>query len=136
MSITEISKQSRLKAPYRCNLGIALHPFSTRRVHFSLMDRRFLTLVGTSSTAMFGGVLFLTAPTAPEHPSAAPTTAAAKTDTEAARIAAESSVYYAGCNEVRDLDKAPLYRGQPGYRIVMDGDNDGIACEPHRDDHD
>jgi len=37
---------------------------------------------------------------------------------------------------VRDLGKAPLYRGQPGYRIGMDGDNDGIACEPHRDHDD
>lgn len=41
-------------------------------------------------------------------------------------------VYYAGCNEVRALGKDPLYRGQPGYRIGMDGDRDGIACEPHR----
>lgn len=41
-------------------------------------------------------------------------------------------VYYAGCNEVRALGKAPLYAGQPGYRIEMDGDRDGIACEPHR----
>ena len=98
------------------------------------MDRRFLTLVGMSSTAMFGGVLFLTAPAAPGNPSAAPTTAAAKTDTESPRIGVESSVYYAGCNEVRDLGKAPLYRGQPGYRPEMDGDHDGIACEPHRND--
>jgi len=44
----------------------------------------------------------------------------------------ESSVYYAGCNEVRALGKAPLYAGQPGYREGMDGDDDGIACEPHR----
>lgn len=79
------------------------------------------------------GVVFLTAP---KHPSAAPTTTTAKTDTEAARIAVESSVYYAGCNEVRELGKAPLHRGQPGYRIGMDGDNDGIACEPHREDDD
>ena len=103
------------------------------------MDRRFLALVGTTSTAMFGGVLFLTAPAAPGHPSAAPATAAAKTEaasTTAAAAAVESSVYYAGCNEVRDLGKAPLYRGQPGYRIGMDGDNDGIACEPHRNDDD
>ena len=44
----------------------------------------------------------------------------------------ETSVYYPGCNEVRALGKAPLYAGQPGYRIGMDGDGDGIACEPHR----
>ncbi|MDN6557056.1 MAG: excalibur calcium-binding domain-containing protein [Acidipropionibacterium acidipropionici] len=23
----------------------------------------------------------------------------------------------------------PLYRGEPGYRSGMDGDNDGVACE-------
>ncbi|WP_246034504.1 DUF1294 domain-containing protein [Qipengyuania marisflavi] len=44
--------------------------------------------------------------------------------------AAESSVYYPGCNDVRAAGKAPLYRGQPGYRSGMDGDDDGIACEP------
>jgi Excalibur calcium-binding domain len=44
----------------------------------------------------------------------------------------ERSVYYAGCNEVRALGKDPLYRGDPGYREGMDGDNDGIACEPYR----
>ena len=46
----------------------------------------------------------------------------------------ESSVYYAGCNDVRAAGKAPLYAGEPGYREGMDGDGDGdgIACEPHR----
>jgi len=44
----------------------------------------------------------------------------------------ESSVYYSGCNEVRALGKAPIHAGQPGYREEMDGDGDGIACEPHR----
>lgn len=43
----------------------------------------------------------------------------------------ERSVYYAGCNTVRAQGKAPLYRGDPGYREGMDGDNDGIACEPY-----
>jgi hypothetical protein len=41
-------------------------------------------------------------------------------------------VYYSGCNEVRAAGLAPLFRGQPGYRPEMDGDDDGIACEPHR----
>ncbi|WP_188643332.1 excalibur calcium-binding domain-containing protein [Tsuneonella deserti] len=48
------------------------------------------------------------------------------------RAAVEASVHYAGCDEVRLLGKAPLYSGQPGYRIDMDGDGDGIACEPYR----
>ena len=43
---------------------------------------------------------------------------------------ADDSVHYAGCNEVRAAGKAPLLAGQPGYREDMDGDRDGIACEP------
>jgi hypothetical protein len=46
--------------------------------------------------------------------------------------AVEQSVYYSGCNEVRAAGAAPLYAGQPGYRASMDGDGDGIACEPYR----
>ena len=49
---------------------------------------------------------------------------------ERARI--EQSVTYSGCNEVRAAGKAPLYAGQPGYRETMDGDGDGVACEPPR----
>lgn len=45
---------------------------------------------------------------------------------------APSGIYYRGCNEVRAAGAAPLYRGQPGYRPEMDGDGDGIACEPYR----
>lgn len=44
----------------------------------------------------------------------------------------EASVHYSGCDEVRRLGLAPLYRGQPGYGSHMDGDGDGIACEPYR----
>jgi hypothetical protein len=40
--------------------------------------------------------------------------------------------YYAGCNEARAAGVAPLYAGEPGYRPEMDGDGDGIACEPYR----
>ena len=43
-----------------------------------------------------------------------------------------STVHYSGCNEVRAAGKAPLHSGEPGYRVEMDGDGDGIACEPVR----
>jgi hypothetical protein len=43
----------------------------------------------------------------------------------------DRSVHYSGCNEVRAAGKAPLTAGQPGYSPEMDGDGDGIACEPH-----
>lgn len=38
---------------------------------------------------------------------------------------------YPGCREARAAGAAPLYAGQPGYGPHMDGDNDGIACEPY-----
>jgi hypothetical protein len=40
--------------------------------------------------------------------------------------------YYPGCNAARAAGVAPLYAGEPGYRPEMDGDGDGIACEPYR----
>ncbi len=38
-------------------------------------------------------------------------------------------VYYANCAAVRAAGKAPLYRGDPGYRAALDRDGDGVACE-------
>jgi hypothetical protein len=49
---------------------------------------------------------------------------------EVARI--ETSVHYSNCDEARDAGVAPIYRGEPGYREGMDGDADGVACEPYR----
>jgi len=46
--------------------------------------------------------------------------------------ARERSVTYSGCREIRQRGLAPLRRGEPGYRPWMDGDNDGLACEPVR----
>jgi hypothetical protein len=48
------------------------------------------------------------------------------------RRSSPTDVYYSGCREVRAAGAAPLYAGQPGYRPEMDGDSDGIACEPYR----
>lgn len=39
------------------------------------------------------------------------------------------NVYYANCDAVRAAGKAPLLRGQPGYRAGLDRDGDGRACE-------
>ncbi|WBH18304.1 excalibur calcium-binding domain-containing protein [Sphingomonas radiodurans] len=39
---------------------------------------------------------------------------------------------FRNCAAARAAGAAPLYRGQPGYGAHMDGDGDGIACEPFR----
>lgn len=47
-------------------------------------------------------------------------------------VRANPTVFFRNCREARAAGAAPIYRGQPGYRSEMDGDNDGIACEPYR----
>jgi hypothetical protein len=74
-------------------------------------------LIPAAAAAMFVAVYLLTPPPA---------------GSAAARPEEAASVYYPGCNAVRAAGRAPLYRGQAGYREEMDGDGDGIACEPHR----
>ncbi|MEP3051143.1 MAG: thermonuclease family protein [Erythrobacter sp.] len=41
-------------------------------------------------------------------------------------------VYYYTCSQAWAEGKAPIFRGEPGYREGLDGDYDGIACEPYR----
>lgn len=39
--------------------------------------------------------------------------------------------YYSNCDDARSAGVAPLYAGEPGFRSEMDGDGDGVACEPY-----
>jgi Excalibur calcium-binding domain len=38
---------------------------------------------------------------------------------------------WSGCHAARAAGTAPIYFGEPGYDERMDGDGDGIACEPY-----
>lgn len=49
-----------------------------------------------------------------------------------ARPVSHANIFFRNCAAARAAGAAPLYRGQPGYRPQMDGDSDGIACEPYR----
>lgn len=40
--------------------------------------------------------------------------------------------HWSRCAEARAAGTAPIYAGEPGYREGLDGDSDGIACEPYR----
>jgi hypothetical protein len=86
------------------------------------MSRQFATVTVLASALTFGGVWMMTG----EEPDQPKALALASTPAQA------SSVYYSGCNAVRAAGAAPLHLGEPGYREEMDGDGDGIACEPHR----
>lgn len=65
---------------------------------------------------------------APDNPWALPSDEQREAE---ARAATESSVYYRNCDAARAAGAAPIRAGQPGYREGMDGDGDGIACEPY-----
>ncbi len=40
--------------------------------------------------------------------------------------------YFSGCNDARAAGYESIRRDEPSYRAEMDGDGDGIACEPYR----
>ncbi|MGE7199427.1 excalibur calcium-binding domain-containing protein [Brevundimonas naejangsanensis] len=40
--------------------------------------------------------------------------------------------HYSGCNAVRAAGRKDIPRWDPSYRSWMDGDGDGLACEPPR----
>lgn len=42
-----------------------------------------------------------------------------------------AGAYYPNCDAARAAGVAPIYAGEPGFREPLDGDGDGIACEPY-----
>ncbi|MBF6329063.1 excalibur calcium-binding domain-containing protein [Nocardia transvalensis] len=38
--------------------------------------------------------------------------------------------YYATCTDMIAAGVAPLYSSQPGYRVQLDANGNGMACEP------
>lgn len=66
------------------------------------------------------------------HPSARPRLAAPVAAPAPRASARPAGVFYPNCKAAWAAGAAPLYRGQPGYCPEMDGDGDGIACEPYR----
>ncbi|MEV6242514.1 excalibur calcium-binding domain-containing protein [Lentzea sp. NPDC051838] len=61
----------------------------------------------------------------PPPPPPAPTTTKPKPTTQPK----PQPVFYATCDDARRAGAAPLYWGQPGYRVELDDNRNGIACE-------
>ncbi len=38
-------------------------------------------------------------------------------------------IYYPDCTAAQKAGAAPLHKGEPGYRVELDRNRDGIACE-------
>ncbi|MCW3797404.1 excalibur calcium-binding domain-containing protein [Sphingomonas sp. BN140010] len=47
-------------------------------------------------------------------------------------LRAKLPTYYPNCAWARAAGAAPIKRGSPGYRVGLDADDDGVACEQYR----
>ncbi len=69
------------------------------------------------------------------HPREPDTMRSASSTRSFARVRSQpqgSGFMYRNCAQARAAGAAPMHRGQPGYNPNLDGDNDGISCEPYR----
>ena len=58
--------------------------------------------------------------------------AAVRGAVSATRNTPPAGAYYPNCDAARAAGVAPIYAGEPGYRDELDGDSDGVACEPYQ----
>lgn len=66
-------------------------------------------------------------PTPPPPPPPPATTTKPKPTTQPKPTPAP--VFFATCEDARRAGAAPLYWGQPGYRVELDANRNGVACE-------
>jgi len=85
---------------------------------------------GTLLGAIVGVGSLATTPEGRSAVAARTTALAVKTGFKRAREP-QAGDWWGGCNDARRAGTEPIYRGEPGYRPEMDGDDDGIACEPY-----
>lgn len=55
---------------------------------------------------------------------------ALETRTSAAAFGFPAEHRFRNCVDVRLAGRGPIFLGEADYRSILDGDNDGIACEP------
>lgn len=66
--------------------------------------------------------------TTPE-PTEDPVPAYLPDDNSEAGVNVEVDAYYGSCKDAKAAGAAPLHTGDPGYRLGLDRDKDGTACE-------
>lgn len=107
-------------------LAVALTQFSDRYIAAEARAR-------ASRLGLWGGTFQLPGDYRAAHPRPATRAPAPRSGSPPhVRRPAPSGVFFRNCKEAWAAGAAPLRRGQPGYRPEMDGDGDGIACEPYR----
>jgi hypothetical protein len=108
-----VARQVAIKTKYRLWITAAEHDAIARVL--AICPEQNAPRIGPPIAVIPGGVYRPPAATRKPTTSRAPGRAGA--------------VYFPNCAAVRAAGKAPLYRGEPGYRPGLDRDNDGVACE-------
>lgn len=81
------------------------------------------------STVLTGCGATAAAPLPEPAPAPTPAESTAVDSTAVETKPDDAGVYYQSCAAAKAAGVAPLHRGEPGYRVGLDGDDDGIACE-------
>ena len=114
---TYVARQVTVKATYRLTITQAEHDAIAQVL--AACPAQLVATAGSPAAALAPQpVQVSSAPAAPAVASVPPVAASGG-----------GGVYYANCAAVRAAGKAPLHRGDPGYRSGLDRDDDGIACE-------
>lgn len=88
-----------------------------------------------STVAMTIGVslaIFVVGMTATHWPAVASTLTTLPTVSQMSKKIRDFT-YYRDCAAVRSAGVAPIRKGEPGYRIALDKDGNGLACEPYKE---
>jgi len=116
------------KKPFRSDpVKLGQHYRAQDRANTSFQTIKFIPFAVFAGLCVFVGGLAITNPD--KVTQLLPEGSLVVSAEDQARI--ENSVFYSGCDEARTAGAAPIHQGMPGYREGMDGDGDGIACEPH-----
>ncbi len=126
VSVCRVGRLDLAAVMAEAGLAVALPQYSAD--YLAYVDR-----ARAQGTGVWGAVFVEPAEWRAAHPRSDERPRAAAADRTVRVVGAVTAgPYYRNCTEARAAGAAPLYRGQPGYRPQMDGDSDGIACEPYR----
>ena len=94
---------------------------SNRAAEMASRSRRMLLEAGMVFLIALGATLYVLAPKAPGR---------AEVNTFVENRTTDQ--HFSGCDEARAAGREDIPRWDPSYREHMDGDGDGLACEPIR----
>ena len=108
-----------------------LHHWTTDRNEYNVLPKHGWKQEGIKFYGVKMGEPIRTQFATPPAPKPAPKVVAPapRTNPTPPVVQQPAQSYYPNCAAVRAAGRAPLHRGEPGYRPGLDRDGDGIACD-------